>query len=230
MSDQKAQKPIACIGVILDGNRRWAKGKGLPQLEGHRRGFENLKNAARWVRDRRIPNLVVYAFSTENWNRSAEEVSYLMDIMRDAATRSTNELIEEGVRLRFVGEIERLAPDLQESIKKVEEESAANTKLTLWVCISYGGRSEIAAAARALASEKIEATEETIAGHLWSAGMPDPDIIIRTSGARRLSNFLLWQAAYSELFFLDTFWPAFSEKDLDAVLMEYSARTRNFGV
>ena len=220
---------VQCIGIILDGNRRWAKERGLPTLEGHRRGFENLKNAARWVRDRGIRHLVVYAFSTENWNRAPEEVTYLMDIMRDAASSDTNELVKEGVRIRFAGERERLAPDLQKSLTEMERESEKNTELTLWVCLSYGGRAEIIAAARS-AAEVGEINEVSLTERLWTSGMPDPDIIIRTGGAQRLSNFLTWQSVYSELFFLNTFWPDFSEKDLDAVLAEYAARTRNFGV
>jgi undecaprenyl diphosphate synthase len=149
--------------------------------------------------------------------------------MREAATMKTNELVEEGVRIRFAGEKERLAPDLQESIANMETKSSGNTGLTLWVCLSYGGRAEIVAAARSLAERRVEVTEKTLADALWTAGMPDPDIVIRTGGARRLSNFLLWQSAYSELFFVDTFWPDFSEKDLDTILSQYAARTRNFG-
>ena len=229
MSGQKPQaKPIECIGIILDGNRRWAKEKGLPQLEGHRRGFNNLKSAARWVRDRNIPHLVAFAFSTENWKRSEEEVSYLMNIFRDAIRDSGDELGKEGIRTRFIGQRERFSQDIQDGMRETEEKTAGNTRMTLWICLSYGARAEIAAAAQAAAADGV-ITEESLRTHMWSAEMPDPDIIIRTSGEHRLSNFLLWQAAYSELFFLKPHWPDFSEASLDAVLAEYAERERRHG-
>lgn len=220
--------PVRCIGIILDGNRRWAKEHGLPQLEGHRRGFENLKNAARWVRDRSIPHLVVFAFSTENWKRSEEEVAYLMDIFRDAIRSASDELGKEGVRARFIGQRERFDADIQKGIQEAEEKTKHNTRMTMWVCLSYGSRAEIAGAAKA-AAEGGSITEESIRAHMWSAEMPDPDIIIRTSGEHRLSNFLLWQAAYSELFFIEPHWPDFSEEILDGILAEYTGRERRMG-
>lgn len=229
MSGNAAQKPVACIGIILDGNRRWAKEKGLPTLEGHRRGFELLKDAARWVRDRGIPHLAVFAFSTENWNRTKEEVSYLMDIFRDAIRDSAEELGKEGIRVRFIGERERFPDDIKKGIAQAEEETKGNTKMTLWICLSYGARAEIVAAAQAASAHDGLLTEELLRQHFWSADMPDPDIIIRTGGARRLSNFLLWQAAYSELFFVDPYWPDFSQKILDEVLDEYTERERRMG-
>ena len=222
------QKPVQCIGIILDGNRRWAKERGLPKLEGHRRGFENLKEVARLVRDRSIPHLAVYAFSTENWNRAPEEVEYLMDIFRRAIKESREELGKEGVRVRFIGQRERFAEDMQKGMTETEEKTAHNDRLTLWICLSYGGRAEIAAAARSAAAAG-DITEETLRAHMWSAGMPDPDIIIRTSGEQRLSNFLLWQAAYSELFFVKEHWPAFAAEVLDRVLAEYAERERRHG-
>jgi undecaprenyl diphosphate synthase len=218
-----------CVGIILDGNRRWAKSKGLPKLEGHRKGFERLIDAARWVRDRGVPHLVVFAFSTENWNREAEEVSYLMDLLREMAKKQLRELEKEGVRLRFIGTRERLAPDIRDAIEEAETASANNSRLTLWVCLSYGARAEIVAAAEALRRAGTPITEETLRSHLWSAEMPDPDIIIRTSGEKRLSNFLLWQAAYSELFFVESHWPDFSEEMLDGVLRDYAERERRHG-
>lgn len=222
------QKPIECIGIILDGNRRWAKERALPQLEGHRRGFENLKEAARLVRDRGIPHMVVYAFSTENWSRAPEEVEYLMDIFRRAIKESREELGKEGVQVRFIGQRERFAEDMQRGMVETEEKTAQNNRLTLWICLSYGGRAEIAAAARSAAAAG-EITEESLRSHMWSAGMPDPDIIIRTSGEQRLSGFLLWQAAYSELFFVQEHWPAFTAEVLDRVLAEYAERERRHG-
>jgi undecaprenyl diphosphate synthase len=223
-------KPVTCIGIILDGNRRWAKEKGLPTLEGHRRGFENLKSAARWVRDRGVAHLVVYAFSTENWKRPPEEVAGLMDLIREAVLEKTDDLVQEGIRLRFIGERGRLGADVRDAIETAEQKSQGNTNLTLWICLSYGGRAEIAAAARAAAKQGLEITEENIALHLWTQEMPEPDIVIRSGGQHRLSNFLLWQSAYSELFFLDVLWPDFTEADLDGVLSEFKERKRNFGI
>lgn len=218
-----------CIGIILDGNRRWAKERGLPSLEGHRRGFENLKTVARLVRDRGVGHLVVYAFSTENWNRSAEEVGYLMDIFRKAIHDSVEELGEEGIRVRFLGERERFAEDIQAGMRDAEGRTSANEKLTLWICLSYGGRAEIVAGVRTLIERGEDVTQETLRASLWSAEMPDPDLIIRTSGEQRLSNFLLWQAAYSELFFVKEHWPDFDAALLDDVLARYAQRERRHG-
>lgn len=222
------EKKVKCIGIILDGNRRWAKEKGLPSLEGHRRGFENLKTIAKAVRDRGIPHLVVYAFSTENWKRSDEEVSYLMDIFREAIRAGREELGKEGIRVRFVGQRERFADDIQMGMRETEEKTSGNTSMTLWLCLSYGARAEIVAAANA-AAKAGDITEESLRFHMWSAEMPDPDIIIRTSGEKRLSNFLMWQAAYSELFFVRQHWPDFSDQLLDEALSEYAARERRHG-
>lgn len=230
MSGSGEHESVACIGIILDGNRRWAKEKGLPTLEGHRRGFENLKTITRIAKDRGIAHLVVYAFSSENWNRPQDEVAGLMNMIKGAAETRMNDLIESGVRVRFVGDRARLEPDVMHALEKVEQESAAHSSLTLWVCLSYGGRAEIVAAAHAAGAHEGVLSEELLRQHLWTSDMPDPDLIIRTGGQKRLSNFLLWQAAYSELFFLDVLWPDFSEKHLDAVLTEFSERTRNFGV
>ncbi len=218
-----------CIGIILDGNRRWAKVRGLPTLEGHREGFENLKRMARTVRDRGVSHLVVYAFSTENWNRTAEEVAYLMDIFRQAIRDSAEELGKEGIRVRFIGERERFAPDMRESMRDAEERTAHNTQMALWICLSYGGRAEITAAARQVAQSGESITDESLRASMWSAEMPDPDIIIRPGGEKRLSNFLLWQVAYSELFFVDAYWPEFDAAALDAVLAEYAQRERRRG-
>jgi undecaprenyl diphosphate synthase len=174
-----------------------------------------------------VQNLVVFAFSTENWKRTTEEVGYLMDLMRETIEKDAQELLAEGARIRIIGERERLPEDLQKSVAKIEADSSKNDTFTLWVCISYGGRAEIVAAANAARGESI--TEESLASHMWSAGMSDPDIIIRTGGRHRISNFLLWQSAYSEIFFSDSMWPDFSEKELDAILAEYAERERTFG-
>ena len=219
-----------CVGIILDGNRRWAKKKDLPALEGHREGAERLKECIGWCISRTIGHLVVYAFSTENWQRPNEEVSYLMELMQAAIVEEASGLIKKGVRVQFVGQREKFSPEMQKQIRGLENESAANTALTLWICLSYGGRAEIVAAARAATENGGELTEESFAKNLWTAGMPDPDIVIRTGGRHRISNFLLWQSAYSEIFFLDTLWPDFSEPEFDQVLKEFEERTRTFGV
>jgi undecaprenyl diphosphate synthase len=220
---------VRCVGIILDGNRRWAKAKGLSKLEGHRAGIETLKKTARFVRDSGIKHLIVYAFSTENWNRDKNEVSYLMDLFREAIQKEMSELGKENVRVRFVGQRERFSEDLQQSMDKIENKTAKNEAITLWVCLSYGGRAEIVAAANAAVGQSDLITEETLAKNMWTAGMPDPDIIIRTGGEKRLSNFLLWQSAYSELFFTDTFCPDFNKEEFDSILVEFATRERRNG-
>ena len=219
---------VTCVGIILDGNRRWAKEKGLLPLEGHRAGMENLTNAVRFIRKSGVTHLIVYAFSTENWNREPGEVSYLMDLFRESIKKQMKELGKEGVRVRFVGQRERFSTDLQQAMNDTEEETRQNSTFTLWVCLSYGGRAEIVAAASA-AAKSGEITEDSLAKNLWTAAMPDPDIIIRTSGEKRLSNFLPWQSVYSELFFIDTKWPAFTEEEFDSILAEFTARERRHG-
>jgi undecaprenyl diphosphate synthase len=222
-------KAPACIGIILDGNRRWAKEKGLPTLEGHRAGVETLKEAVRAAGEKGIGHVAVFAFSTENWQREPAEVAYLMELFMEMAGKHAGELAREGARTRFVGQRERFSPELQKSMDAVERDTANNGKITLWICLSYGGRAEIVEAARAVAAEGGEITEESLRAHFWSAQMPDPDIIIRTGGEKRLSGFLLWQSAYSELFFIDKHWPDFAKEDLEAVLNEYAARERRMG-
>ncbi len=219
-----------CIGIILDGNRRWAKREGVTTMEGHRRGYECLIDTARRVRDRGIKHLVVYAFSTENWNREEGEVSNLLMLANEAIVGNAEKLAAERIRTIFVGERGRLPSNVRGSMERTEMIEMEQIDLSVWVCFSYGGRAEIAAAARRVADTGESITEDSIAGSLWTRDMPDPDIIIRTGGRHRLSNFLLWQSAYSELFFLDTLWPDFSESALDAVLLEFNERTRTFGI
>lgn len=221
----------ACIGIIMDGNRRWAKEQGLPTLKGHEQGFEKLKEVTRWTKDRSIRHIIIYGFSTENWNRAPEEVEYLMNIIRRVFGKDSKELNrikEQDGRLRFVGQRERFAPDIQEILTHAEEATAQGA-YTLWIALSYGGRAEILYAAEALQKSGEPVTEESFAKYLWTADMPDPDIIIRTSGEERLSGFLPWQGVYSELFFTKTYWPAFSEAEFDAILAEYALRERRHG-
>lgn len=218
-----------CIGIILDGNRRWARERGLPTFFGHKQGFDNLMDAARWVQDAGVEHLFVWAFSTENWKRSDEEVAYLMDLYRHMAKEKMPELSKENMKIRFAGQRERFAPDIQNSMVEAEETSKNNTGLTLWVGLSYGGRAEIIDAAQKLQKQGIEITEKSLRAALWTADMPDPDIIIRTSGEQRLSGFLTWSGIYSELFFIKPHWPAFSKADLDAILKEYAEHERRIG-
>ena len=220
---------VQCVGIILDGNRRWAKERTLPQLEGHRAGFEKIKDTVRFVRASGVKHLAVYAFSTENWNRKPEEVSYLMDLFMEMAQKQMRDIGREGVRIRFAGQRARFSKELQQAMDEVEKETATHDAFTLWACLSYGGHAEIVAAARAVAAAGEEITEESLAHHLWTEGMPEPDIIIRTSGEKRLSGFLTWQSVYSELFFTDTKWPDFSEAEFNAILAEFAARERRRG-
>lgn len=217
-----------CIGIILDGNRRWAKEKGLPTFEGHLEGAERLHQAIYWIRDRGIKHLAVYAFSMENWHRSEKEVSYLLKLFGTMMDKLSVKLSKENIRVRFVGERGRFNVGIRGAMARLEEMSAKNEALALWVCLSYSGRSEIVAAAKAAAAEG-SITEETLAAHLWTFGMPDPDVIIRTGGERRFSGFLTWQSIYSELFFIDEYWSDFSETILDSILNEYKNRERRMG-
>lgn len=218
-----------CVGIILDGNRTWARNKGLPTLEGHRVGLTAVKDAVKYIRDAGVKHLALYMFSTENWSRTKEEVSYLMDLFLSVAKKEMMELSKEGVKIRFSGQRERFSNEHQKAMKELEEISKENNQITLWACMSYGGRAEILEAVKKINKEGLEVNEETINSHLWTAGMPDPDIIIRTSGQVRLSGFLTWQSVYSELFFIDTLWPDFSKEVFESILEEYSNRNRKMG-
>jgi undecaprenyl diphosphate synthase len=215
--------------MIMDGNRRWAKERGLPTLEGHKRGYEKLTEVVQWMQHAQIPHLVVYAFSTENWNRAEKEVRYLMKLFRKALDEWLVKAVEQKVRVRIAGERERFTPELQEAMQELERETRDFNEHTLTLCLSYGGRAELVHAARE-ASKEAEITEESLARNLWTKDMPDPDILIRTGGERRLSNFLPWQSTYSELFFVDTYWPDFSEDEFGAIIDDYNSRQRRFGV
>mgnify|MGYP001608154220 FL=1 len=219
-----------CIGIILDGNRRFARAHNLPLLEGHRRGFEKVKEVAEWTKDEGISHLMLFVFSTENWNRSKEEVSYLMDLFRHVLADEIEHMQEKGVRVLCIGARERFSPELQALMRQAEERTAGNKELTLALCLSYGGRAEIVGAVnRAIAAGKKEVDEETFARYLWTVGIPDPDLIIRTSGEMRLSGFLPWQGVYSELFFTKTLWPDFTEAEFKSILEEFSRRDRRLG-
>ncbi len=213
----------------MDGNGRWAKERGLSRIAGHKAGARAVEEVVTACAELKIKALTLYAFSTENWKREPAEVSYLMDLFRESVQKELKKMGEEGVRIRFAGQRERFSADIQKMIDDVEKETMHNDALTLWVCLSYGGRAEIVAAARAVVAEGEEITEDSLTRHLWTAGMPDPDIIIRTGGVVRLSGFLPWQAIYSELFFSDTLWPDFTKEEFDSILAEFAGRERRHG-
>jgi undecaprenyl diphosphate synthase len=223
---QGAATAPLCIGIIMDGNRRYAKREGLPQLDGHRQGFDTFKKIVRHAGERGVKHLIAYVFSTENWERSSEEVTYLQQLFKEVAAEEISQLAKENIRVRLVGERGRFGAELEE---RLEQETAANTGPTLWLCVSYGGRAEILDAVNKSVIEGKEVTEESFEKHLWSADMPDPDLIIRTGGEKRLSGFLTWRSVYSELFFSDTLWPDFSPSEFDMILNEFAARERRHG-
>src|SRR3989338_2650842 len=219
-----------CIGIILDGNRRFAKANNLPTLEGHRRGLEKVKDIMGWARKAEVPFVVAYAFSTENWNRAQEEVSYLMGLFKEMLTQKLADFKKEGFRVRCIGDLSRFSPKLQTPMPKAEEETEHRPGPTLVLALSYGGRAEILQAASRVAAEgKTKITEKEFSSYLWSNGIPDPDIIIRTGGDKRLSGFLPWQSVYSELFFVDTLLPDFSESEFQNILTEFKGRERRMG-
>lgn len=213
----------------MDGNRRWAEEHGLPVFEGHRRGYEKLKEVVSWAREAGIGTLIFYAFSTENWNRAQNEVEYLMRLFETALKEEFGQLQKENARIVCIGERERLPQNIQTLVRDLEEKTKNNTAITVAVAISYGGRKEIVEAARKASAEGLGFTEETFAKHLWTNNLPDPDAIIRTGGEQRLSNFLPWQSVYSELFFVDSYWPDFSKEEFDAILKEFPERSRRRG-
>jgi undecaprenyl diphosphate synthase len=216
----------------MDGNGRWAERRGLPVAEGHRAGTRALRRTVEAAIDLGVASLAVYAFSTENWTRPADEVEALMEIFGETIERELPDLAKQGVRTRFLGRRDR-APDwLLEQMEALEAQTAANDRLTLWVAFDYGGRAELVEAARRLVADGVAAAdvdEEALAARLHAPELPDPDLLVRTSGELRLSNFLLWQLAYSELVFVDTLWPDFGEEELRAALGEYASRRRRFG-
>jgi undecaprenyl diphosphate synthase len=213
------------VAIIMDGNARWATERGLPVLEGHRIGAKTLKQTVRDAVKLELLELTVYAFSTENWTRPRWEVEGLMQMFAELIESETPELDEEGVRMRFIGRREGVSDELRSRMNWAEEKTVDNDRMTLFVAFNYGGRAEIVDAARRFDG----GDEDEFAKLLYAPEMNEPDILIRTSGERRLSNYLLWQSAYSELVFTDTLWPDFSEADLRAALEEFDARERRFG-
>lgn len=240
MSAGKAdKKPVvpAHVAVIMDGNGRWASERGLPRLAGHKAGAEAVTRCLRAAINRGVGYLTLYAFSSENWSREPTEVADLTGLLRYYLRHKVSELHREGVRVRFIGDLARFDESLREELAKAEAKTRDNKRITLLLALSYGGRGDIVQAARRLAQaaksgdlQPEQITESLFADKLWTAGVPDPDVVVRTSGEYRLSNFLLWQSAYAELMFLDIFWPDFNEGHFATVLDNYARRERRFGV
>jgi undecaprenyl diphosphate synthase len=216
----------------MDGNGRWAERRGLPVAEGHREGTRALRRTVEAAIDLGVRSLAVYAFSTENWTRPSDEVESLMEIFGETIERELPDLARQGVRTRFIGRRDRAPAWLQEQMGALVEETAANDRLSLWIAFDYGGRAELVEAVRRLLESGVEpedVDEDALAANLYAPELPDPDLLIRTSGELRLSNFLLWQLAYAELVFVETLWPDFGEDDLRRALDDYATRHRRFG-
>ncbi|UYN93019.1 MAG: isoprenyl transferase [Enhydrobacter sp.] len=224
------------VAIIMDGNGRWAKARGLPRVAGHRRGADSVRRVIRGAAELGIPMLTLFAFSTENWARPADEVSDLMGLLRHYLRNELEELRKNGARLRVIGDRDRLASDIVRDIADAERSTSANARIDVNICINYGARDEIVRAARnlarkvsrgELAPEAID--EDRFEGALLTAGLRDPDLLIRTSGEQRISNFLLWQCAYAELVFVDTLWPDFGKEHLERAIAEFRRRERRYG-
>ena len=224
------------IAIIMDGNGLWAKARGLPRIAGHRSGAEAVRRTLTAAAELGIPYLTLFGFSSENWKRPSAEVQDLMVLLRHYLRGEIAELQRNGVRLKVIGQLARLAPDIVSMIARAQTLTRENTQITLTIALSYGGRAEIVAAVQAIAAEVARGSlaaedvdEDCLARHLFTADIPDPDLLIRTSGEQRISNFLLWQCAYSELVFTKTLWPDFSRNDLEQAIDDYCGRERRYG-
>lgn len=224
------------VAIIMDGNGRWANAKGLSRVAGHRQGSNSVKSMIKSCIEHEIPYLTIFAFSSENWNRPESEISALMDLLSNALETQTEKLNENGVRLNFVGNLEKFNPKIQDLADKAQRQTQANSKLHFSIAINYGGRWDIAQACRTIAkkvaSGELSAnhiSEQSVSDHLSTRDLPDPDLFIRTSGEYRISNFMLWQAAYSEFYFTDTLWPDFDEQAFTQALLAFSKRDRRYG-
>lgn len=231
-----AEKMPKHIAIIMDGNGRWAKKRGLPRKAGHKAGAETLEKIISAARELGLEHLTVYAFSTENWKRSQEEVDAIMNLLRQYLKNYFKKFIKDDVRMNVIGDINRLDADIQKQIMEIEQLSKEKTGLFVHIALNYGGRDELRRAMTKMAQEVVEGrllpeemTEDCIAGYLDTAGTPDPELVIRTSGEERISNFLLWQAAYSEFYFCDTLWPDFTKTELEKAVFAYQNRERRFG-
>ncbi len=227
-----AEKIPRHVAIIMDGNGRWAISRGLPRLAGHKAGTENLRRIIRATVEFGIKYLTIYAFSTENWGRPTEEVQGLMGILQDVIDRELNELHQEGVQLRHIGRLERLDPKIQAKVLKAIDLTKNNDKLVLNIAWNYGGRDEIVCAIQKIIRDGIppeDITDELVSRYMFTAGVPDPDLVIRTSGELRVSNFLIWQVAYSEWYVTPTYWPDFDREEYRRALETYANRERRFG-
>lgn len=217
------------LGIILDGNRRWAKERGLPVFEGHKKGLRKIKDVVEWCKEKGIKTLTLFVFSTENWKRSKAEVGYLMRLVSKATSNDLRKISRQEIKVRLIGERERLPKFVQKAVEKIERMTKKNKKMTLNLALSYGGRGEIVQAVKNITKKKIpinKITENLISKNLWAS---DLDMIIRTGKEQRISNFLIWQAAYAELYFFRKYWPDFSKRDLEKALVDYNQRKRRFG-
>jgi len=223
---------IKHLAIIMDGNRRWAKERGMPGIAGHKAGYERLKEIAEASFDRDIKVVTVFAFSTENWKRSEEEVGYLMELFEFALTKDFLNFADKGIRIKVIGRREDLSETIVSAIDKIEQQTEKNEKGTLAVCINYGGRAEIVDACRKLIEDGVgpdEVDERVLTSRMYWPDMPDPDLVIRTSGEERLSGFLTWEAVYSEIYWCEKYWPDFDQVELDKALEEYASRQRRYG-
>jgi undecaprenyl diphosphate synthase len=226
------ESPVKHLAIIMDGNRRWAKDKGLPSIRGHQAGYEALKRIGTACMDRGIKILTVFAFSTENWKRTEEEVGYLMDLLEKGLRDELSLFMEKKARIRVMGRREGLRPSVLRAIEDAERNTAGNTDVTLNLCVNYGGRAEIVDACKRLVADGVSADqidEAALQARMYWPDMSDPEIIVRTSGEERLSGFLLWEAAYSEFYWCQKHWPDFDEAELDKVLETYTIRQRRYG-
>lgn len=223
---------LSHIAIIMDGNRRWAKDRNLPTAMGHKKGVEALKNTLRACNDFGIKYLTVYAFSTENWNRKKEEVDFLMNLVAVTLTNELEEMHKENVQIHFIGDLSALSNNLQKILKNAEEKTKNNTGVSLQIALNYGSRAEITAAIKKIVESQVSAdkiTEELVNSYLYTRNIPDPDLLIRTGGEKRISNYLLWQIAYSEILVLKEFWPEFDKKLLANSVIEFKKRQRRYG-
>mgnify|MGYP001443499389 CR=1 FL=1 len=217
------------IAIIMDGNGRWAKQRGLPRTAGHKVGAETFRKIATYCKDLGVEYLTVYAFSTENWKRPADEVSTIMGLLEQYLHEAIDTMERDHIRLRFFGDMSVLSPELQALAHRTDDISTHYDGFQANICLNYGGRAELLRAAQRCAERGLDWTEENLSANMYSAGIPDPELVIRPGGEMRLSNFLLWQCAYSELYFCDTLWPDFTRQELDKAIIDYQRRDRRFG-
>ena len=232
LTEKIKESDLKHVAIIMDGNRRWAKERLLPSMMGHKKGVEALKKTTRACNDLGVKYLTVYAFSTENWNRKKEEVDFLMDLFVSTLTNELAELHDNNVKMNFIGNLAQLSPKLQEVIKNSKERTKNNTGVTLTIAVNYGSRDEIVQAVKNIVKDGVkedDIDEKLISKYLYTANLPDPDLLIRTSNEKRISNYLLWQIAYSEIYITDIFWPDFDKNQLMIAIVEFLKRQRRWG-